>query len=106
MSANDVVGTLTRGLKEIHLDDSELDGWKSLDDIERSNVEFISRLIEDGEAIISNERLAWLTAARKEEAEKAGVDAKDEKAGGDSLTGDGPKGAERGAGAARTRQRV
>ena len=33
--------------------------WKSLDDIERSNVEFISRLIEDGEAIISNERLAW-----------------------------------------------
>ena len=25
MSANDVVGTLTRGLKEIHLDDSELD---------------------------------------------------------------------------------
>ena len=80
--------------------------WKSLDDIERSNVEFISRLIEEGEAIISNERLAWLTAARKEEAEKAGVDAKDEKAGGDSLTGDGPKGVERGAGAARTRQRV
>ena len=25
MSANDVVGTLTRGLKEFHLDDSELD---------------------------------------------------------------------------------
>ena len=25
MSANDVVGTLTRSLKEIHLDDSELD---------------------------------------------------------------------------------
>ena len=51
--------------------------WKSLDDIERSNVEFISRLIEDGEAIISNERLAWLTAARKEEAGRQGVDAKD-----------------------------
>ena len=25
MSANDVVGTLTRGLKEFHLDDSEFD---------------------------------------------------------------------------------
>ena len=103
MSSNDVVGTLTRTLKEIR---------KSLDDIERSNVEFISRLIEDGEAIISNERLAWLTAARKEEADRQGVDAKDgekEKAafsGEERGHGGLTKGATRGASASRARQRV
>ena len=90
--------------------------WKSLDDIERSNVEFISRLIEDGEAIISNERLAWLTAARKEEADRQGVDAKDgeketaafsgEERGPVGLTKGAARGAARGAGAARARQRV
>ena len=86
--------------------------WKSLDDIERSNVEFISRLIEDGEAIISNERLAWLTAARKEEADRQGVDAKDGEKEKAAFSGEdrGPvgltKGAARGASASRARQRV
>ena len=86
--------------------------WKSLDDIERSNVEFISRLIEDGEAIISNERLAWLTAARREEADRQGVDAKDGEKEKAAFAGEerGPvgltKGAARGASASRARQRV
>ena len=89
MSANDVVGTLTRGLKEFHLDDSELD-----------------------DRTVIGESLAWLTAARKEEADRQGVDAKDGEKEKPAFSGEerGPvgltKGAARGAGAARARQRV
>ena len=46
--------------------------WKSLDDIERASSANISLLIESGEGLITAERLAWLTALRKEEAEKGG----------------------------------
>ena len=155
MSANDVVGTLTRSLKEIHLDDSELDDRTVIGESELvrrydeinaktmynmmeeigdqrlffltnqqadllaeseasidrlikalANVEFISRLIEDGEAIISNERLAWLTAARKEEADRQGVDAKDGEKEKAAFAGEerGPVGLTKGA--SRARQRV
>ena len=38
--------------------------WKSLDDAERANTAQISRLIENGEAILATERLAWIAAAR------------------------------------------
>ena len=92
MSANDVVGTLTRGLKEFHLDDSELDD---------------RTVIGESELV-----LAWLTAARKEEADRQGVDAKGGEKEKAAFSGEdrGPvgltKGAARGAGAARARQRV
>ena len=46
--------------------------WKSLDDIERASTTNISRLVESGEAIISAERLAWLTAFKKDQKENAG----------------------------------
>ena len=46
--------------------------WRSLDDIERASATNISLLVESGEAIISAERLAWLTAFKKEQKEKAG----------------------------------
>ena len=46
--------------------------WRSLDDIERASPTKISLLIEGGESIITAERLAWLSAMRKEEQEKQG----------------------------------
>ena len=39
--------------------------WKSLDDVERANIETINKLIETGEAILASERQAWITAEKK-----------------------------------------
>ena len=51
--------------------------WKSLDDIERASPVNISRLVESGEEMINAERLAWLTAFKKEKAAQAGGGAAD-----------------------------
>jgi len=37
----------------------------SLDDVERANIETITKLIETGEAIMASERQAWITAEKK-----------------------------------------
>ena len=39
--------------------------WQSLDDIERASASNIALLVESGEAIISAERLAWITAFKR-----------------------------------------
>ena len=176
MSANDVVGTLTRGLKEFHLDDSELDDrtvigeselvrrydeinaktmYNMMEEIGDQRLFFLTNqqadLLAESEASIDRlikalelpkepklviilqpdqgftnlvscwecdknwgayHGLAWLTAARKEEADRQGVDAKGGEKEKAAFSGEdrGPvgltKGAARGAGAARARQRV
>ena len=54
--------------------------WQSLDEIDRSSTSNIARLVESGEAIISAERLAWLTAFKKEEKAKSGATGEEEAA--------------------------
>jgi hypothetical protein len=38
---------------------------RSLDDVERANIETITKLIETGEVILASERQAWITAEKK-----------------------------------------
>ena len=54
--------------------------WQSLDDIERASASNIALLVESGEAIISAERLAWITAFKKEQKAKSGASGEEEAA--------------------------
>ena len=42
-----------------------LSSWKSLSDVERSNPHEIAELVRNGESILSNERIAWVSTANR-----------------------------------------
>ena len=42
-----------------------LSSWKSLSDVERSNPHEIAELVHNGESILSNERIAWVSTANR-----------------------------------------
>ena len=42
-----------------------LNWWDSLDEVEKASTETISRLIQRSEAIIADERIAWVSTAHK-----------------------------------------
>jgi hypothetical protein len=46
--------------------------WKSLDDVERANIETITKLIETGEAILASERQTWITPEKNADKEVEG----------------------------------
>ena len=46
--------------------------WKSLDDVERANIETITKLIETGEAILASERQTWIIPEKNADKEVEG----------------------------------
>jgi len=72
-----------RGLKNIH------SWWNVLTDVEKSGFENITHLVNTSEAIISNERSAWVSTADRL-ALKSGNDESVKKGGGEQGTSSGP----------------
>lgn len=69
---SDIERKMTRYTKAIYALKELLYWWMALGEVEKANMEIISRLIETGESIINNERIAWVSTAKKEETESAG----------------------------------
>jgi hypothetical protein len=64
-----------------------LSWWSSLSEVEKCSREAISHLIVSSEAILSEERLAWLSTAALSGVDKAPSDASDDQAGTDQTQG-------------------
>eukprot|EP00937_MAST-01D_sp_MAST-1D-sp2_P004274 g4274.t1 len=65
VSYDDLARRIERYSNAVRAVDDLIWWWKSLDDAERANTLYISKLIETGEAILAAERLAWIAAAKK-----------------------------------------
>merc|ERR1719352_659386 len=73
MSHDELVRCIERYSNLVRAIDDLIWWWMSLEDVERANTSNITTLIKTGESIIATERLAWMTAVRRDnEASKDG----------------------------------
>ena len=66
---SDIERKMTRYTRAIRALKELLYWWMALGEVEKANMENISRLIENGEAIINYERVAWVSTSKKKDTE-------------------------------------